>query len=135
MLITLLTLSKMNSQTSTNMITFNIQQHLMNKYWSSNPSTTNEIVFRFNDDGNLYLYTNEKEIGNENYYITNIDCTDNSLPFDESKINTSSSGNYIKTVPFYYVIEFYSDFQKFRIRATYDSNWQIFYLAEGFVPK
>jgi hypothetical protein len=104
------------------MVTSNIQSNLLNKNWSSDPNSDKAVMFVFKET-QLYVYSNGNEIGYEDYYLTNTDST-----FNDSDIGSVSSGNYIKTRRLCYVIEFYSDFKKFRIRAKNSPKWQDYYL-------
>lgn len=118
----------MKSQTSGSYITSNIQQVLENKTWSIKTGGK-KISFSFKDNGKLILYIDNTKIGTENYYVTtNSDCGSNSVTFDNSKIGTKSSGNYIKTVRECYIIEFFSDYQKFRLKREFSSKWQVYSL-------
>ncbi len=115
-----------------NFITDNVQEELQNKLWSSDPESNMKVMFQFKSEGTLHLYTAGNEVGFEDFYVTTEDCRDSRVEFDLAKVGTSSSGNYIKTQAFCYKIEFYSGFQKFRIKpsAAADSQWQTFYLLE-----
>lgn len=114
----ILIVQKNNAQ----MITSNIQSNLLNKNWSSDPNSNKAVMFVFKKT-KLYVYSNGNEIGHEDYYLTEKDST-----FKDSEIGGISSGNYIKTRRFCYIIEFYPDFKKFRIRAKNSLKWQDYYL-------
>lgn len=122
----------MTSQTSNNYLSNNVQQHIVNKYWSSELGTTGKVVFYFNQN-QFYSYINKRKIGSNNHYFTNISCNSSTAIFDNSKVGTSSSGNFIKTPLYCYVIEISTDFQKMRIKKSFDNDtkWQTFYLLNN----
>lgn len=125
-------INTMSSQTTTTYLTTNVQQHIVKKYWSNEEGTTGKAVFYFGQN-QMSTYINQKKLGSGNYYFTNISCNDPSSIFDNSKIGNSSSGNYIKTDRYCYVIEISPDFQKIRIKKSYDNDtkWQTFYLLNN----
>lgn len=130
LIITLLlfTFQTMKSQTSGNYITSNIQEHLVNKVWSINTGNK-KISFLFKSTGVFHLYIDNVEIGTESYYITTIsDCGNNPVTFDNSKVGSISHGNYIKTLRECFIIEFYADYQMFRLKRSFSSDWQIYHL-------
>jgi len=114
---------------SAQMISTDIQSHLLNKNWSSKPNTDQAVKFNFTDT-QLFLYSSGRSLANSFYYITNTDCNTFPSPFDDSKIGSTSSANYIKTKGLCYIIEFYPDLTKFRIRPTNSNEWQDFYLLK-----
>ncbi|MBD0832036.1 hypothetical protein [Aestuariibaculum sediminum] len=122
-----------NSQT--NMVTSNIQSHLVNKYWSSDATSTSKVVFQFTQN-DLSLYMNKNKIGTENYYLAEYNEVQDSFSFDSAKIGRISAGNHIVTKKAIYVIEFYPDYKSFMIKTTIDpdTKFQTYYLAEEFVP-
>jgi hypothetical protein len=110
------------------MITNNIQQHLIGKRWSSSATTDKEVIFKFDSSGQLHLFMNGVEIGYEDYYITTSSC--DSETFTDSKVGSTSSGNYIKTVRKCYVIELYSSLNKIRLKSSNTQQWQDYYLLD-----
>ena len=120
----------MSSQTTDNYLQTNIQQHIVNKYWSSELGVTGKVVFYFGQD-QWSSHINQRKIGSANYYFTDIPCNDLSSIFDNSKIGNSSSGNYIRTIPYCYLIEISSDFQKIRIKTSNENKWRTFYLLSN----
>lgn len=131
---TLLVITRMNSQTNT-MVTTNIQSHLINKYWSSKINDNNKVVFNFTQNS-LSLFIGKKKMGgDESYYLAEYDEVKTSTTFSDSKIGRLSSGNHIVTKREIYLIEFFSDFQKFRIKKILDGQdkWQTYYLTQNFV--
>lgn len=125
-------INTMSSQTTTNYLSINVQQHIINKYWSNELGSTGKVVFFFNQN-QWYSYINQRKIGNANYYFTNTSCNDLNAIFDNSKLGTSSNGNFIKTTRFCYLIEISTDYQKIRIKKSYDNDtkWQTFYLLNN----
>ncbi|HAH55518.1 MAG TPA: hypothetical protein DCM02_09650 [Flavobacterium sp.] len=122
----------MNSQTTSNYITTNIQPHLQDKFWSSSANDSNKVVLHFTQN-QIHLYSFGKKFASDQYYITNNSCEDNLHSFEIEKIGTSSTGNYIKNKLSCYEIEFYADLLKFRMKRTYenDTKWQTFYLLNN----
>lgn len=129
-IVLLFTIQIINSQTNT-FITSNIQQHLLNKFWSSKLNDSNKVVFYFTQN-QISVYSNGKKLADDQYYISDINCN-NSTIFDTVKIGSLSAGNYIKTNLSCFIIEFYEDLQKFRIKRTYENEakWQTFYLLNN----
>jgi hypothetical protein len=132
--ITLFVITTMNSQTNT-MVTTNIQSHLINKFWSSNINDNNKVVFNFTQNGLSLFMAKNKMGGEESYYLAEYDEVKTTTTFSDSKIGRLSSGNHIVTKREIYIIEFYSDFQKFRMKKILeaDTKWRIFYLTQNFV--
>ena len=132
---TLFVITTMNSQTNT-MVTTNIQSHLINKFWSSNINDNNKVVFNFTQNGLSLFIAKNKMGGEESYYLAEYDEVKTTTTFSDSKIGRLSSGNHIVTKREIYIIEFYSDFQKFRMRKILeaDTKWRTFYLTQNFVP-
>ena len=120
----------MSSQTTTNYLSINVQQHIINKYWSNELVSTGKVVFYFNQN-QWYSYINQRKIGNANYYFTNISCNDVAAIFDNSKLGTSSNGNFIKTTRFCYLIEISTDYQKIRIKKPRSLGCAINTLVNG----
>jgi len=89
-----------SSQTPISYITTNVQTHIVNKYWSNQLGTTGKAVFFFGQN-QWTSYINKRKIGSANYYFTNVSCNDPAAIFDNSKIGTSSNGNFIKTTRFF----------------------------------
>jgi hypothetical protein len=112
------------------MITNDIQLHLVDKLWSSDPNNSTKIMFMYSHQGSLSVYMNGNKLGFEDYYITDSNCSTNSIPFNETNIGASSSGNFIKTRKFCYVIEFFPDYKKIRMKPVSETQWQIFYLRQ-----
>ncbi|TDD98561.1 hypothetical protein [Flavobacterium cellulosilyticum] len=123
-------ITTMSSQTTTSYLETNIQQHIVNKYWSNEAGTTGKVVLYFGQN-QLSTYINQKKFGSGNYYFTNISCNDSSSIFDNSKIGNSSSGNYIKTDRYCYLIEISTNLQQIRMKKSYDNKWQTFYLLNN----
>jgi hypothetical protein len=128
-------MTTMNSQTNT-MVTTNIQSHLINKFWSSNINDNNKVVFNFTQNGLSLFIAKNKMGGEESYYFAEYDEVKTTTTFSDSKIGRLSSGNHIVTKREIYIIEFYSDFQKYRIKKILDGDtkWRTFYLTQNFVP-
>ena len=122
----------MCSQTTTNYLSTNVQQHIVNKYWSYKSGSFEIGGFYFGQE-QWWSFINKKRIGGENYYFTSNSCSDVSNIFDNSKIGTISSENYIKTINYCYLIEISTDLQKIRIKKSYDNDtkWQTFYLMNN----
>ncbi len=98
--ILLISFQMMNSQN----LSTNVQQHIINKYWSNEQGSTGKIIFHFSQN-QWSFYINKKKIQkSENYYFTNISCNNPSAIFENSKVGTSSSGNFIKTRSLGYAI-------------------------------
>ena len=118
------------------MVTTNIQSHLINKFWSSNINDNNKVVFNFTQNGLSLFIAKNKMGGEESYYLAEYDEVKTTTTFSDSKIGRLSSGNHIVTKREIYIIEFYSDFQKFRMRKILeaDTKWRTFYLTQNFVP-
>lgn len=114
----------MQSQT---MVTTNIQTSLLNKYWCPNVGDPYEVVFFFTQN-EVTLFVGNKKIGSEPYYITNNSEVTTPTTFDNSKVGTTSSGNCIKTNSSYFIVEFFSDFQSFRWKRSFDPEqiWQTY---------
>jgi hypothetical protein len=55
---------------------------------------------------------------NSFYYFTTDDCQSIRIPFQESKIGQSSTGNKIKTAGLCYEVEVFPSLDKFRIKPT-----------------
>jgi hypothetical protein len=131
---TVFVMTSMNSQTNT-MVTTNIQSHLINKFWTSKIGDNNKVVFNFTQNS-LSLYIGKNKIGgDESYYLAEYDEVKTTTTFSDSKIGRLSSGNHIVTKREIYLIEFFSDFQKFRIKKILDGSdkWQTYYLTQNFV--
>lgn len=124
----ILSLNKVNSQSMSNMITSNIQTHLINNRWSSIQNSSKAVVFYFKER-QLFVLVNNKELANSDYYFTETDCTTTSS-FESLKIGSSSSGNYIKTKGRCYIIEFFKGYQKFRLKSMNDLKWQEYYILD-----
>jgi hypothetical protein len=122
----------MNSQTTSNYITTNIQPHLQNKFWSSNANDSNKVVMHFTEN-QIHVYSFGKKFGSDQYYITNNSSENNLHSFEIEKIGTSSTGNYIKDKLSCYEIEFYPDLLQFRMKRTYenDTKWRTYYLLNN----
>lgn len=116
-----------NAQSNPNMITRNIQSHLLNKKWGLKPNDSNSIRFWFKEN-QLLAYRNTINFANSDYYITDIDCSINNIPFEVSKIGSLSTGNIIKTRSLCYVVEFYENLSQFRIKTVNSKDWKIYYL-------
>jgi len=121
----------MKSQ-SNNYITSNIQQNLINKYWSSTLNDSKKIVFHFTNN-QIHVYSNGKRVASDLYYMTNISCNSPSIQFDNSKVGTLSEGNFIKNQRSCFVVELYDGLQKFRLKRSYetDDKWQTYYLLDN----
>jgi len=133
LLILLISFQSMESQVTTNYISNNVQQHIINKYWSNELGSTGKIVFYFNQN-QWSFYINKKKIQkSENYYFTKTSCNDLNAIFDISKLGTLSDGNFIKTTQFCYLIEISTDYQKIRIKKSFDNDtkWQTLYLLNN----
>lgn len=132
--IALFVITTMKSQTNT-MVTTNIQSHLINKFWSSKIDDNNKVVFNFTQNG-LSLFIGKNKIGgDESYYLADYDEVKTTTTFSDLKIGRLSSGNHIVTKRYVYIVEFFSDFQKFRIKKILDGadKWQTYYLTQNFV--
>ena len=81
----ILAASLCNAQSSPNMINRNIQSHLINKKWGLKQNDSSSIRFWFKNN-QLLAYRNTINFANSDYYITDIDCSINNVPFDISKI-------------------------------------------------
>jgi len=126
-------INTMSSQTTTNYLSINVQQHIINKYWSNELGSTGKVVFFFNQN-QWSFYINKKKIQkSENYYFTKTSCNDLNAIFDISKLGTLSDGNFIKTTQFCYLIEISTDYQKIRIKKSFDNDtkWQTLYLLNN----
>ncbi len=121
----LFTFQTMKSQTY---ITSNIQTYLVNKKWSIIAGKNKKISFLFKDTGKFHLYIDDVEIGTEDYYVASSSECGNTVLFNNSKIGTTSSGNYIKTLRECYIIEFFTGYQKFRLKRALSTKWQVYSL-------
>lgn len=113
------------------MVTTNIQTHLLNKYWSPNIGDQYEIVFFFTAH-QVTLFVGNKKIGSEYFYITDNSGAIHPI-FDKIKVGTTHSGNYLRTNSSYFIIEFFSDLQKFRWKRSFDpeGTWQTYSLLNN----
>jgi hypothetical protein len=111
------------------MVTSNIQSQLLNKYWCPNVGDPYEVIFLFTQN-EVTLFVGNKKIGSEPYYMTSNSEVTTPTTFDNSKVGTASSGNCLKTNSSYFIIEFFSDFQSFRWKRSFDPEqiWQIYTL-------
>lgn len=132
--IALFVITTMKSQTNT-MVTTNIQSHLINKFWSSKIDDNNKVVFNFTQNGLSLFIAKNKIGGEESYYLAEYDEVKTTTTFSDSKIGRFSSGNHIVTKREVYIVEFFSDLQKFRIKKILDGDdkWQTYYLTQNFV--
>jgi hypothetical protein len=134
-LVVVLSFIGITAYSQTSMITSNIQNHLVDKYWSSDSADTSKVVFHFTQN-NLSLFLNKSSVGSESYYLAEYNEVQTSTTFDSSKVGRTSSGNHIVTARIVYNIEFFNDYKSFRIKSILDpeTKWKTYYLAEGFVP-
>lgn len=132
--IALFVITTMKSQTNT-MVTTNIQSHLINKFWSSKIDDNNKVVFNFTQNGLSLFIAKNKIGGEESYYLADYDEVKTTTTFSDLKIGRFSSGNHIVTKSYVYIVEFFSDLQKFRIKKILDGDdkWQTYYLTQNFV--
>ncbi len=126
LILTLFFFATMQSQAQS-MVTTNIQSQLLNKYWCPNVGDEYEVIFLF-DYHEVTLFVGNKKIGSEPYYMTSNSEVTTPTTFDDSKVGTISTGNCIKTNSSYYIIEFFSDYQSFRWKRSFDPEgiWQTY---------
>ena len=122
--------TNMNSQTTSSYLNTNIQQHILNKYWSNELATTGKTVVFFGKNF-FSSYINKKKFGNTYYYFTNESCNDPATVYKNSTVGIISSGNYIKTERHCYLIEISSDFKQIRMKKSHENKWQTFYLLDN----
>jgi Family of unknown function (DUF5977) len=124
LILSLFFFTALQSQT---MVTTNIQSRLLNKYWSPNVGDPYEVVFFFTQN-EVTLFVGNKKIGAEPYYITSNSEVTTPTTFDNSKVGLTSTGNCIKTNSSFFIVEFFSDFQSFRWKRSFDPDqvWQTY---------
>lgn len=111
------------------MINLNVQEHVLNKKWTSNTERENVMVVEFTDD-KAFFFANGRALMNSEYYFSNSDCENSLITFDQAKVGRRTSDNIIKTKGFCYEIEVFPSLSKIRMRRINSPNWQEFDLVE-----